>query len=177
MRCRTPPLVCALASVLADRGEVGAYEVQAYFREWGRLERDESQSVPFPEKRFKTKDLELPFSEGSFPSCSPHSPGCTRTFLHPSFPVANCAAVHIADFVRFLGPAPLQKCVGDFCCANFGGFCRGFSSRIFLEDISPQKWGEKIRQWNRRKNPAAQKWKSATKSVLPKTDPKISPIL
>ena len=37
-------------------------------------------------------------------------------------------------------PAPLQKCVGDFCCVNFGGFCRGFS---ILEDFSghffPQK--------------------------------------
>ena len=48
--------------------------------------RDESQSVPSPEKLFKTRDLELPFFEGSLPSCSPHSLGYTRTSLHPYFP-------------------------------------------------------------------------------------------
>ena len=37
---------------------------------------------------------------------------------------------------RRVGPAPLQKCVGDFCCINFGGFCRGFSWRIFLGTFS-----------------------------------------
>ena len=26
-----------------------------------------------------------------------------------------------------VGPAPLQKGVGDFYCINFGGFCLGFS--------------------------------------------------
>ena len=54
--------------------------------------RDESQSVPSPEKLFKTRDLELPFFEGFLPSCSPHSAGYARTFLHPYFPVAkkNC---------------------------------------------------------------------------------------
>ena len=51
--------------------------------------RDESQSVPSPEKLFETRDLELPFFEGSFPSCSPHSVGYTCTILHPYFPVAN----------------------------------------------------------------------------------------
>ena len=57
------------------------------------------------------------------------------------------------------GP-PLQKCVGDFCCINFGGFCRGFSWRIFLGTFSHK---------NEKKSP---KKKSAKKSVLPKTDPK-----
>ena len=38
--------------------------------------------------------------------------------------------------VRIFGPAPLQRCVGDFCCANFGGFCRGFSWTIFLGTFS-----------------------------------------
>ena len=61
---------------------------------------------------------------------------------------------------HILGPAPLQKCVGDFCGANIGGFCRGFSWRIFLGTFSPQKLGEKIRRQHPRKNPAAQKWKS-----------------
>ena len=51
--------------------------------------RDESQSVPSPEKLLKTKDLELPFFEGSLPSCSPHSAGYTRTSLHPYFPVVE----------------------------------------------------------------------------------------
>ena len=47
------------------------------------------------------------------------------------------------------GPAPLQKCVGDFCCATFGGFCWGFSWSIFL-GIFPTKLriksGDKIRK-------------------------------
>ena len=41
--------------------------------------RDETQTVPSPEKLFKTRDLELPIFEGSVPSCSPHSAGYTRT--------------------------------------------------------------------------------------------------
>ena len=44
--------------------------------------RDESQSVPSPEKLFETRDSELPFFEGSLPNCSPHSVDYTRTFLH-----------------------------------------------------------------------------------------------
>ena len=53
------------------------------------IERDESPKCSLPEKLFKTRDLELPFFEGSLPSCSPHSAGYTRTFLHPYFPVTN----------------------------------------------------------------------------------------
>ena len=49
-----------------------------------------------------------------------------------------------------LGPAPLQKCVGDFCCSNFGEFWRGFSRRIFLGAFShkknPATKSEKIRR-------------------------------
>ena len=55
-------------------------------RETGR---DESQSVPSPEKLFKTRGLELPIFEGTLPSCSPHSAGYTRTFVHPYFPGAK----------------------------------------------------------------------------------------
>ena len=59
-----------------------------------------------------------------------------------------------------VGPASLQKCVGDFCCVNFGGFCRGgFSWRIFPGTFCPQKW-EKNRWQNPRENPAGQKIKS-----------------
>ena len=73
---------------------------------------------------------------------------------------------------QFVGPAPLQKCVGDFCCAKLGGFCRGFSWRIFLGTF-PHK--------NEEKNPATKsmtksggsKIKIRAKSVLPKTEPKI----
>ena len=54
--------------------------------------RDESQSVPSPQKLLKTRDPELPFFEGCLPSCSPHSAGYTRTFLHPYFPVAKIFA-------------------------------------------------------------------------------------
>ena len=71
-----------------------------------------------------------------------------------------------------VGPAPLQKCAGDFCCVNFGGFCRGFSWRIFLGTFS---------QKMRRKNPARKsakksggsKKKIREKSILPKAGPKI----
>ena len=41
-----------------------------------------------------------------------------------------------------LGPAPAQKCVGDFCYINVGGFCRQLSWRILLGTF-PHKWGEK----------------------------------
>ena len=39
----------------------------------------------FPRTLFKTRDLELPFFEGSLPSCWPHSAGYTRTSVHPYF--------------------------------------------------------------------------------------------
>ena len=68
---------------------------------------------------------------------------------------------------QFVAPANLQKCVGDFCCANFGGFCRGFSWRIFLGTFShkneEKKSGDEIREKIRRpkkksaKNPFCQK--------------------
>ena len=79
----------------------------------------------------------------------------------------------------FLGLAPLQKVVGDFCCIKFGGFCRGFSWRIFLGTFSPQKRGEKIRRQNPRQNPAARKEKSTKnpfcqKPALRFLDPSVS---
>ena len=67
-------------------GGVKSAGVSQSVRETGR---DESQSVPSPEKLFKTRDLELPIFEGSVPSCSPHSAGYTRTSVHPYFPVTN----------------------------------------------------------------------------------------
>ena len=62
--------------------------------------RDESQSFPSPERLFKTKDLELPFFEGSLPSCSPHSAGYTRTSLHPYFP--RCPSSWVFFLLFFL---------------------------------------------------------------------------
>ena len=78
----------------------------------------------------------------------------------------------------FRAPQPWRKTapkIGDFCCIKFGGFCRGFSWRIFLGTFSHK---------NEEKNPAT---KSATKSggsknkireksVLPKTDPNERPM-
>ena len=61
--------------------------------------------------------------------------------------VTVCTQLH--EF-ESLGPAPLQKCVGDFCCVKFGGCCRGFSWRIFLGTFShkneEKNSGEKIRE-------------------------------
>ena len=91
---------------------------------------------------------------------------------------------------KSVGLASLQKCVRDVCCITFGGFCRGFSWRIFLGTSShknetktknpatksatknrrpknntghffPQKWRKKIRRQIPRKHPAAQNEKSA----------------
>ena len=39
-----------------------------------------------------------------------------------------------------VGPAPLQTCVGDFCCINFEGFCRRFPWRTFWALFFPQEW-------------------------------------
>ena len=80
--------------------------------------------------------------------------------LTATVPLMALIVVARADLVRNVGPAPLQKCVGDFCCINFGGFCRGFSWRIFLgtfshkneEKISGDKIREKIRRL-KNKNP------------------------
>ena len=70
--------------------------------------RDKSQSVASPEELFKTRDLELPFFEGSLPSCSPHSAGYTRTFLHPYFPVAKIGMKK--DLVNFQwSPFPIKQ--------------------------------------------------------------------
>ena len=76
-------------------------------------------------------------------------------------------------YFPYLGPAPPQKCVGDFCCINYGGFCWGFSWRIFSGHFShkdeEKKSSEKIRE-----KIGGPKIKIRKKSVLPKTDPNIS---
>ena len=67
--------------------------------------------------------------------------------------------------------APLQKIVGDFCCIRFGGLCLGFSWRISLGTVFPQKLGEKIRRQNpQTKKKRRLKIKIRKKSVLPKTN-------
>ena len=82
-------------------GELGGVQSTGVSQRVRATGRDESQSVPSPEKKklFKTRDLELPFFEGSLPSCSPHSVGYTCTSLHPCFPVAKCWSFFCRDFV------------------------------------------------------------------------------
>ena len=60
-----------------------------------------------------------------------------------------------------VGPAPLQKCVGDLCCAKSGGFCRGFSWRIFWALFHTKMRRKTPAAQKPRKKPAAQKEKSA----------------
>ena len=64
--------------------------------------RDESRGVPSPVNLFRTRDLELPFFEGSLPSCRPHSAGYTCTFLHLYFPVANMMFVLSGELMIML---------------------------------------------------------------------------
>ena len=71
----------------------------------------------------------------------------------------------------YLGPAPLQKCVGDFCCINFGGFCRGFSWRIISGHFFPQKMRRKHQATESAKTSGGSKLKIREKSVLPSTGP------
>ena len=59
---------------------------------------------------------------------------------------------------------PLQKCVVDLCCINIGGFCRGFSWRIFLGTFSHKNEEEfKFRRQNPRKNDRRPKNKNPRK--------------
>ena len=80
-------------------------------------------------------------------------------------------AYHHPSHPPFVVPDTLQKCVGDFCCVNFGGFCRGFSWRIFLGTLS-HKIEKKIRRQNPRKI-RRPKNQYPRKSVLPRTGPNI----
>ena len=43
----------------------------------------------------------------------------------------------LGEIVSSQHPTPLQKFVGDFCCTNFGGFCRIW--RIFLGTFPHKK--------------------------------------
>ena len=67
---------------------------------------------------------------------------------------------------NFLPWAICRNVLEDFCSINFGGFCRGFSWRIFLGTFShkneEKKSGEKIREKIRRlKNKNPRKIRSA----------------
>ena len=89
--------------------------------------------------------------------------------LHQQEFIGTQSELKVSASVRFgrnVGPAPLQKCVGNFCCINFGGFCRGFSWRIFLGTFShkneEKKSGDKICEKIRRpKNKNPRKIRSA----------------
>ena len=73
-------------------------------------------------------------------------------------------------------PGPSAEMCRGFCCVNFGGFCWGFSWRIFPGTFSHKnevkKTGDKIRE--NKKNPAAQKYKSAKNPFSQKPTLKIS---
>ena len=55
-------------------------------------ERDESQTIPSPEKLIKQGAWSSQLFKRSVPSYWPHSPGYIRTLLHLSFPAANLRA-------------------------------------------------------------------------------------
>ena len=74
---------------------------------------------------------------------------------------------------EIVGPAPLQKSVGDFYCINFGGFCREFSWRIFLGTPSHKNEDKQIWRLNPPKNTAAQDQKSAKEPFCQQPTPKI----
>ena len=65
-------------------------------------------------------------------------------------------------FQGFFGPGPLQKCVGDFCSINVGGFAgiflEDFSGQLFPPNNEQKKAGDKIRQLKKKnaKNRSAQ---------------------
>ena len=71
-------------------------------------------------------------------------------FFQPlAFSCDSCAVVAQELNIIELGPVPQQKeVVGDFCSTNFGGFCRGFSWRIFWALVShknvEKKSGDKM---------------------------------
>ena len=72
----------------------------------------------------------------------------------------------------FLPWAICRNVSEDFCSINFGGFCRGFSRRIFLGTFShkneEKKSGEKIREKIRRlKNKNPRKIRSAESRPQP----------
>ena len=78
------------------REEKGVDEVQAYPKRAMEGRRDkESPKCSSPGKFYNKRDVELPFFEGSLPSCWLHSMPNTRTFLHLYFPVAKQADMRI----------------------------------------------------------------------------------
>ena len=72
--------------------------------------------------------------------------------------------------VKFWPGPSVEMCRG-FCCINFGGFCRGFSWRIFLGTFS-HKYEERKSATKSTKKTGGPKNKIREKSVLPRTGPK-----
>ena len=71
------------------RGNLGVEKVQAYLKVEGALEGMSPKLIPPQQKRFKTRDLQLPFFEGCLPDYWLHFAAYTCTLLHPYFPVAK----------------------------------------------------------------------------------------
>ena len=121
-------------------------------------------SGAFTEKRSRSSGKR--FSEFKLLGMGSHDLSNTKTKILGATPGA-IPGIDGNPHERFsFAPAPLQKCVGDFCSINFGGFCREFSWRIFLGTFShrneERKSGDKIRKKIRRlKNKNPRKIRSA----------------
>ena len=81
------------------KGEVGGVQSTEVSQSASEIERDDSQRVLSPKKLFKTRDSELPFSEGSLSSCWRHSVGCTPYFTEANAP--RLTKLFLADFNNF----------------------------------------------------------------------------
>ena len=119
------------------------------------------RKVPDYRSEYHSLSRAVPLKEGT-----PHS------FFLLCFKI-NAILGEVSQISCLLGTAPLQKCVGDFCCISFGGFCRGFSWRIF-EGTFSHKNEEKKSATKSAKKSGGSKIKVREKSVLPKSGPKPS---
>ena len=70
----------------------------------------------------------------------PYTNELGREATHPP---PNISESRLATCKFHFGLAPLQKIVRDFCCIEFGGFCRGFPWMTFSGHLSPTKIGRK----------------------------------
>ena len=66
-----------------------------------------------------------------------------HTWSWSKFPQENLLHMWSCVVLWNFGPAPLPKYVGEFCCINFGSFCRGFLSKIFRGTFSHKNVGKK----------------------------------
>ena len=92
----------------------------------------------------------------------------------PGFLVLGAARAPASTFVsepQILPWAICRNVLEDFCCIDFGGFCRGFSWRIFFWALFPTKMRRKYPARKSAKKSGGSKIKIREKSVLPKAGP------